>query len=111
MKSGLTIAALAFAGVAGAAYAQSLDPRQGTTHELDDPPAREVYIAQGPQGPDYIDEDELRALKRDARYACGDKPDTKLDLVAWKLYRKCVFVETDGADRRDSYYPYEPRPD
>jgi hypothetical protein len=111
MKSGLTIATLAFAGIAGVAYAQSLDPYEQTTHELDESPAREVYIAQGPSGPDYISEDELRLLKREARAACGDKPDGVLDLVAWKIYRRCVWIESSGINAYTPYYPYEPRPD
>jgi hypothetical protein len=62
----LTIATLAFAGVAGIAYAQNVDPYEPTDDDIA-ASAREIYIAQGPSGPDYLAEDELRLLKRDAR--------------------------------------------
>jgi hypothetical protein len=104
MKTVLTIATLAFAGVAGIAYAQNVDPYEPTDDDIATS-AREIYIAQGPSGPDYLAEDELRLLKRDARRVCGDKPDSMLDLVAWKVYRQCVFIESDG--RVGPYYPYE----
>lgn len=110
MKPLLTIVTLAFAGLAGIAYAQTVDPYEPASDYVNTPPARDIYVAQGPSGPVYVEEDELRILKREARIACGDRPDSMLDLNAWKIYRQCVFVELD--DRGGyPYYPYERYPD
>ena len=109
MKTLLTaVAALAFTGVA---FAQTVDP-------YTPPPPNEryepgpVYVAQGAyiSEPQYMDEDELRILKREARRACGDKPDSILDLNRWKDYRQCVFVEMGTDPAYAPYYPYQPDP-
>ena len=110
MKTLLTVAALAFTGVAGVAFAQTVDPYTPPPNENYEPGP--VYVAQGAYvgEPQYMDEDELRILKNEARRACGDKPDTQLDLTAWKLYRRCVFVEMGGDPAYAPYYPYQPDP-
>lgn len=108
MKPLLTIAALALTGIAGVAFAQTIEPYTPPPNETYE--AGPVYVADGRYvEPVYMDEDELRFLKNEARRACGDKPDTMLDLNAWKVYRQCVFVEL-GGQRYYPYYPYQPYP-
>jgi len=109
MKTLLTVAALAFTGIAGVAFAQTVDPYTPPPAETYAPGT--VYVADGPYiEPQYMDEDELRILKREARRACGDKPDSILDLNRWKDYRQCVFVEMGGDPAYAPYYPYRPDP-
>jgi hypothetical protein len=110
MRTLLTIAAIAFTGIAGVAFAQTVDP--------DEPPSNQyyetgtVYVAQGAyiHEPEGLDEVELRILKNEARRFCGDKPDTQLDLTAWKNYRRCVFVAMGGDPEAAPYYPHNPDP-
>lgn len=110
MKPLLTIAALAFTGLAGVAFAQTYDEYPPPPNETYGPDR--VYIAQGGYvEAAYMDEDELRILKREARSACGDKPDSMLDLSSWKVYRQCVFIEMGGRSPYQAYYPYQPYPD
>jgi hypothetical protein len=110
MKPLLTLATLAFTGIAGVAFAQTVDPYTPPPNERYEPGP--VYVAQGAyvNEPQYMDEDELRILKRDARRVCGDKPDSMLDLNSWKVYRQCVFVELGGQPYYP-YYPYQPYPE
>ena len=111
MKTLLTVAALAFTGLAGVAFAQTVDPYTPPPNERYEPGP--VYVSQGGYiaDPRYMDEDELRILKREARRACGDMPDSILDLNRWKDYRQCVFIEMGDQQDYNPYYPYQPDPD
>jgi hypothetical protein len=110
MKTLLTAAAIAFTGIAGIAFAQTVDPYTPPPNENYEPGP--VYVAQGEfiHEPQYLDEVDLRVLKNEARQFCGDKPDTQLDLTAWKNYRRCVFVAMGGDPAYAPYYPYQPDP-
>jgi hypothetical protein len=110
MKPLLIIAALALTGIAGVAVAQTVEPYTPPPDERYEP--RPVYVAQGGYiyEPEGMDEVDLRILKNEARRFCGDKPDTQLDLTAWKNYRRCVFVAMGGDPAYAPYYPYNPEP-
>jgi len=107
MKPLLIIASLALTGIAGA---QTVDPYTPPPNERYEPGL--VYVAHDGyvNEPTYMDEVDLRILKSEARRFCGDKPDTQLDLTAWKNYRRCVFVAMGGDPAYAPYYPYNPDP-
>ena len=85
MKAVLAAAAL-FAAM-GFALAQPIDPDE--IPEADAPPPPEAY------GPPPIDEVDFRIIKHDAANVCGNRPDSMLDLIAWRIYRICMEEELD----------------
>jgi hypothetical protein len=111
MKPLLIIAALALTGVAGIAVAQTVEPSPPPPNEYYE--VGTVYVAQDGyvNEPNDMDEVDLRILKNEARRFCGDKPDTQLDLTAWKNYRRCVFVAMGGDPAYAPYHPYNSGPD
>lgn len=90
MKTTLTLAALALAGAAGVAFAQTNGESEPPT--VIEVPYGDVDLSQPG------DEDVLMSrITSSASRACGGTPDSMLDLKSWSYYRICRRAAVDGA--------------
>lgn len=94
MKALFAAAVIAVFAAAGFAIAQPIDDPREPIPEADDadlPSPQEAYA------PPPVDDVEYNLIRRDARLVCGNRPDSMLDLVAWRIYRACMEIELDHA--------------